>query len=158
MGGDVAPAGLTLRPARPEDSPVLSRIARAAKAHWGYSPDLMRLWEEDLTVTPGFVREHVVVCALHGTRIVGFYGITGEGKTRELEHLWVAPDHMGRRVGRLLLEHAVESLRGTGCRRLEIASDPNAVPFYRKLGGVRIGEVPSTPAGRTLPLLELRVR
>lgn len=158
MGGDVASAGVALRPARPEDSPVLSRIARAAKAHWGYSRELMRLWNEDLTVTPGFVREHTVVCALHGARIVGFYGVTGEGETRELEHMWVDPRHMGRGVGRMLLEHALESLRGTGCLRLEIVSDPNAVPFYRRLGGVRIGEVPSIPAGRTLPLLELRVR
>lgn len=148
---------LRIRPARPEDSPALTRVARAAKAHWGYPAELMRLWKDELALTPEFVLAHPVFCAVQGSKIAGFYALTGDGDTRELEHMWVDPECMGRGIGRLLLEHAVEQARESGCRRLQIASDPGAEGFYRKLGAEPVGEVPSDPAGRTLPLLELRI-
>jgi hypothetical protein len=51
----------------------------------------------------------------------------------------------------------IDELRAEGVERLRIASDPNALGFYEKMGARRIGDVPATPAGRTLPLLELRI-
>jgi hypothetical protein len=41
---------------------------------------------------------------------------------------------------------------------LRIASDPFAEGFYRRMGARRVGVVPSTPRGRTLPLLLLDAR
>jgi hypothetical protein len=38
-----------------------------------------------------------------------------------------------------------------------VPSDPNAQGFYVKMGAQRVGEVPSRPPGRTLPLLVLRL-
>ncbi len=148
---------LQIRPAQPGDSPVLTRLAHAAKRHWGYPEELMRLWLDDLTVTQKFIRKHPVYCAVHESRIYGFYALSGEGATRELEHMWVDPQFMGQGIGRLLFEHALELLRAQGCNRLKIISDPNAEPFYRKLGAVPVGEAPSRPEGRTLPRLELRL-
>lgn len=81
--------------------------------------------------------------------------MTGEGATRVLEHLWVAPTHIGTGIGRRLVAHATERLRAEGVRTVRIESDPNAEGFYVKMGARRVGEVASTPAGRTLPLLVL---
>ncbi|MGH8733407.1 MAG: D-glycero-beta-D-manno-heptose 1,7-bisphosphate 7-phosphatase [Burkholderiales bacterium] len=52
----------------------------------------------------------------------------------------------------------LEAARAAGARRIEIASDPNAIGFYRKLGARRVGDVPSKPRGRRLPLLRLSLR
>lgn len=145
------------RRALPSDAPALTRVAHAAKRHWRYPEDWLRLWRDALTVTPALIERQPVWCAVRGAEVLGFYVLAGSGATRELEHFWVAPGHIGRGIGARLLEHAVATLRADGARRLRIASDPYAVGFYLGLGARRMGEWPSTPRGRTLPLLVLDV-
>jgi hypothetical protein len=45
-----------------------------------------------------------------------------------------------------------------GGARLDIAADPHAEGFYLHVGAHRVGVVPSTPAGRVLPLLAVHLR
>jgi predicted N-acetyltransferase YhbS len=71
--------------------------------------------------------------------------------------MWVDPRWMGAGIGRRLFAHLLRRLRRDGVARLTIASDPHAEGFYRKLGARRVGSVASTPRGRRLPLLTLRV-
>jgi len=144
-----------IRRALPRDAATLTRVAHAAKRHWRYPEAWIRLWRDALTVRPGFVERQPVYCAVEGVRIVGFYALAGRGSTRELEHMWVAPHRIGSGLGRRLLAHAGATARGDGARFLSIASDPNAVGFYLRMGARLIGDVPSTPRGRTLPLLRL---
>lgn len=148
---------LVIRRARRADSDELTRIAHAAKRFWGYPEKLIRLWKNDLTVTPEVIADTPVYCARRGERVAGFYALSGEGARRELEHMWVDPEHIGSGVGRALFAHLVRHLRRAGVTRLEIASDPNAEGFYRRLGARRVGSVASTPPGRELPLLVLPV-
>jgi GNAT superfamily N-acetyltransferase len=148
---------VVIRRARADDAPALTRIAHAAKRHWRYPDAWIRLWAADLTVTPGFVRRHPTWCAVRGGRVVGFYAVSGRGATRELEHMWVDPRRIGDGIGRALFAHCEDRLRRMGVARLDIASDPNAEGFYRRLGARRVGDVPARPDGRTLPLLALTV-
>jgi len=149
--------GISIRRAKRTDARRLTGIARAAKGHWGYPEELLDLWRRDLTVTPAFVARQPVYCAIEGNEIVGFYGISGRGPVRELEHMWVHPRHIGAGIGRVLFDHLIGRLRAMHVTRLEVASDPNAAGFYRKMGARPIGRVPSKPAGRTLPLFLVRV-
>ena len=144
--------------ARRADSADLTRISRAAKRHWGYPETLLRLWQRDLTVTPGFIARHPVYCAVHRGKAVGFYAISGTGSARELEHMWVHPRYIGAGVGRALFAHLLRRLRTMKVRRLDVASDPNAEGFYRRMGARRVGVVASTPEGRLLPLLRLTLQ
>jgi GNAT superfamily N-acetyltransferase len=146
---------MTIRRATPRDAAALTALAFASKRHWRYSEALMRLWRSDLTVTPAFVAQHQVWCALEGWRSVGFYALSQQGDTCELEHFWVLPRRMRIGTGRRLFAHALELGRSLGARRLEIASDPHAEGFYLRMGARRIGEVVARPAGRTLPLLAI---
>ena len=41
-----------------------------------------------------------------------------------------------------------------GITRVRVVSDPHATGFYRRYGAREIGDVPSTPAPRRLPMLE----
>jgi N-acetylglutamate synthase-like GNAT family acetyltransferase len=75
----------------------------------------------------------------------------------ELDHLWVAPTHIGTGVGKELFIHAMQSAAGRKVSEVEILSDPNAEGFYRKMGAHRIGETVSEIEGqpRTLPRLSV---
>ena len=140
------------------DAADLTRISRAAKRYWGYPEKLIRLWQRDLTVTPGFIERHPVYRAVHRGKAVGFYAVSGTGSARELEHMWVHPKYIGAGVGRALFGHLLRRLRTKEVMRLDVASDPTAEGFYRRMGARRVGVVPSTPEGRVLPLLRLTLR
>src|SRR5947209_8243461 len=146
-----------IRRAHRDDAETLTAIAHAAKRYWRYPEEWLRLWVEELTVTPAFIENNRVYCAQRGGEVVGFYALSGEGVTRELEHMWVAPEQVGGGGGAALFAHAVETARAEGASELRIASDPNAEGFYVKMGAERVGEIPSRPPGRTLPLLVLRL-
>ena len=148
---------MDIRAALPTDALRLTAITHAAKLHWGYSDELMALWDADLTVTPQFIDDHPVFCAVQGDEIVGFYALSRQGATFDLEHLWVDPPHMGAGVGARLFEHAVCTVRTLGGSQLTIASDPHAEGFYQRMGARRVGEAPSRPEGRTLPVLALLI-
>src|SRR5438034_25922 len=70
----------------------------------------------------------------------------------------LAAQDLPRAVGARMFEHAVATLRADSARVLRIASDPYAEGFYLRMGARRVGEWPSTPSGRTLPLLVWEVR
>lgn len=137
------------------DADELSRIARAAKSHWGYPEEWLKLWEKDLTFRPDYIRANPVYKAVSEGSTVGVYGLGKLDSRPELEHLWVDPAWLGRGIGRLLVDHARRTARRLGVRSLHICSDPHADDFYCKMGARRVGEVPTLIPGRTLPLLVL---
>jgi GNAT superfamily N-acetyltransferase len=147
-----------IRRALPADARALTRVAHAAKRHWKYPEDWIRRWRDALTVPRRFVEHHAVYCAVRGARVLGFYALSGVGRTRELEHFWVAPEDIGHGIGAEMFRHALATLRADDARVLRIASDPYAEGFYLRMGARRVGECPSTPSGRTLPLLVLGVK
>ena len=149
--------GFEIRRADPGDADVLTAIAHAAKRHWGYPEAWIRRWRHDLTLTRRFIATHWVQCATSRGRNIGFYALSREGTTFDLEHMWVEPGHMGGGVGAGMFRHAIERVREGRGRRLRIVSDPNAEGFYRRMGARRIGEVASRPAGRVLPVLVVDV-
>ena len=146
---------IAIERALPAHADTLTRLAHAAKRHWRYAEADIALWKDALTVTPEFIARHPVYRARADDVIVGFYALTGHGATRVLEHLWVAPPHIGIGIGRRLFAHAADHLRAEGVTALRIEADPYAEGFYLKAGARRVGEVASTPAGRTLPVLLL---
>ena len=147
-----------IRRALAADAAALTAVAHASKRHWGYPEAWIALWRRDLTLTPELIERHPVHCAVDGETIVGFHGLVFAGAHCELEHFWVLPRRIGTGTGRRLFAHAVGQCRAIGAERLLITADPNAEGFYARLGARRVGEVPSTPAGRRLPRLELLVR
>lgn len=146
-----------IRKAVPRDAERLTEVAHAAKRHWKYPARWIRLWRDDLTVRPRFISTHAVYCAVRGRELAGFYALSGRAAHFELEHLWVHPAHLGSGVGTRLFAHALKRVRAAGGTSLEIASDPNAQGFYRKMGARPVGFVPSRPRGRRLPLLVVDV-
>ena len=108
-------------------------------------------------MTPAFIADHPVYCAVNGAEILGFHALSREGAIFELEHMWVSPQYLRTGIGTMLFEHALRTARSEGGSTLRIASDPNAEGFYRRMGARRVGEIPARPLGRVLPLLVIEI-
>jgi GNAT superfamily N-acetyltransferase len=69
--------------------------------------------------------------------------------------MFVDPRTINRGVGRALFEAAVVLARRLGAKRMAILADPNAAPFYERMGARFVSQAPSDAIpGRTLPLYE----
>jgi GNAT superfamily N-acetyltransferase len=149
------------RPARPDEAAALTEIALAAKQSWGYPDDWLAAWRADLTLTADYIRSQpVVVVELDGA-IAGFCGLARKDGDWQLEHLWLRPGFFGRGLGRALFAVAVRLARAAGATELHIRSDPNAEPFYLKMGAVHAGQEAYLLLGkipREVPLLVFPLR
>lgn len=148
---------MKFRTANGNDAGTLSAIAILAKAHWGYPSSWLKLWEKSLTVTIEQVQHDTIFLCELQKKIVGFIGISTEGNLAEIEHLWVLPEFMSRGIGRALFKHALQWCRANAIDKLKVVSDPNALGFYQALGGKIVGEEPSIPQPRVLPVLEFSI-
>lgn len=145
-----------IRAATPDDAETLSGIALRAKAHWGYSPELLELWSDDLRVSPESCDGESVWLLESDGAIAGF----GEVLIREgfaiLDDLWTDPPFMGKGIGKALFRHLCAVAADAGAEHICLESDPFARPFYEHMGARLVGEVQSESVpGRTLPLMQI---
>ena len=147
-------------PARPEDAAELTRIAHAAKRHWGYPDEWMALWRDQLTVTAQDIASQPTFVARNADGTLGFCAVSQRGEVASLEHLWVLPDVLGRGVGRALFDHAAGYARLNGATDLKVELDPHAVGFYRQMDCLSAGETTYELDGqlRSLPVLWLALQ
>ena len=148
---------LTIERARAEHAEALTKIALAAKRHWGYPERWMEIWTPSLTMTPAYIAHHETWMASLDEEPVAFYSLKLDAEAWWLDNLWVRPDAMGQGIGALLLRHARRRARRVGASALRVESDPHAVGFYVKMGARRVGERQSEVNGqpRVLPILEI---
>ena len=131
------------------DAAQCTALARAAKATWGYPPEWMELWCDDLTIAPAYIGEHHVIVAESigdACVVVGMGALEDHGDVWHIEHLWVAPHSQRQGLGRALIGELLAAARerppGAAIR---LEADPNAADFYRRLGAVETG-------GRAAPM------
>lgn len=162
MTGDDSSLQTNIRRAAPEDAALLSDLAFRSKGYWGYDADFLEACRPELTFSPDYI-EHQPVFVLEAQNIiVGFYSLREIDSAVdreidsavELHDLFIDPVAIGNGHGRALWQHAVKTASELGFSTLVIDSDPYAEPFYRAMGAVRVGDVPSTVIpGRGLPLM-----
>ncbi|MGW4649466.1 GNAT family N-acetyltransferase [Kitasatospora sp. NPDC004289] len=150
---------MRIRAARADEAGLLSELALRSKAYWGYDAAFMAACRDELTLVPAEIAPRRATVAVDDRdRVLGFATLDGEPLTGDLGMLFVAPEAISQGIGRLLLDHLVTTARELGFTGLTIDADPNAEPFYRAMGAVRTGTVPSESIpGRVLPQLLLSV-
>ncbi|WP_405687887.1 GNAT family N-acetyltransferase [Streptomyces sp. NBC_00057] len=147
---------MDVRPARRSEAAALTELALASKAHWGYDEAFLASCRDELTMHPADIDRRRTAVAEEDSRVLGFTTLDGTPPEGALGMMFVAPDALGRGIGRLLFEHTMTEARRLGFVRLTIDADPNAEPFYLAMGAVRIGATLSgSIPGRVLPLLEV---
>ena len=139
------------------DASELTAIAFAAKRHWGYPEAWISLWADQLTVDDRYIETNRVFIATDGTRTLGWCAVTEQGKEYWIDYCWVLPESTGCGTGRSLIRQALRLVADLQASTVKVIADPNAEGFYRKLGFRRIGDWPSVPRGRRLPVLEADV-
>ncbi len=127
---------------------MLTALCVRSKAHWGYDAEFMRLSRDAIAVA-----EDDAVDAANWT--LGLVRVEPDGETAELGLMFVDPPAMGSGAGRMLFEAATRLARRQGARRMMILADPNAAPFYERMGARFVRNAPSDAIpGRTLPFYE----
>jgi GNAT superfamily N-acetyltransferase len=145
-----------VRPARAGEAASLTALCLRSKAHWGYDAEFMRLSARTLKVhETDIAAGRVLVAADGGDRPRGVACVQGEGEVVDLADMFVDPPAIGSGAGRLLFDASVGLARGLGARRMTILADPNAAPFYERMGARFLRNAPSDAIpGRLLPLYE----
>ncbi len=115
----------------------------------------MNACHEEMTLRPRVLKDTTVVVVECGSRLVGVAQVCVDGLDCDLLKLFIHPEHIGQGHGAALFRWAVQEGRRLGARRMTIEADPEAEPFYRRMGARTIGQAPSgSIPGRNLPLLD----
>jgi GNAT superfamily N-acetyltransferase len=76
----------------------------------------------------------------------------------DLLKLFVEPSALRSGAGKALLVWATDVAKELGAKRLTIDADPDAAPFYRRMGAYDVGEAPSgSVSDRMLPKLVMNL-
>ena len=143
---------VTVRAARPGEAGALTALAVRSKAHWGYDDAFMQMSRASLTVSDADIASGRVLAAERQGLLFGMAKVEPDG---ELGMLFVDPRGLNRGVGRRLFEASAALARRLGAPRMAILADPNAAPFYERMGARFVSQAPSDAIpGRTLPLYE----
>ena len=147
---------LSIREARLHEAEKISALAMRSKAYWGYSNEFMEACRDELTVNAeNLVTDRLYyVVAEQESKLLGYYAIERLAENEyELEALFVEPDHIGKGIGKSLMDHAKTMVLELGGKTLLIQGDPNAEKFYLAAGGKPIGTRKSASiSGRSLSL------
>ena len=170
MSGEVEreESGRTIRRAEPEEHLTLTGISFRSKAYWRYPPSYFSRWVAELTLTRQYIRDNMVYSCATSEEIIGYYAVVVLSKEKELfgrtlhrgwwlDHMFVAPEHIGTGAGREMFSHCLAQLQAAGAAKLMILADPFARNFYEKMGCIRLDAYPSTIPGRPTPYLEYQL-
>jgi GNAT superfamily N-acetyltransferase len=109
-----------------------------------------------LRLPAAYVCDNDVFVGTDGTRMVGFYALIVRRPITILDHLWVAPEHIGRGIGRALFQHALDRTSDLGVTIIEIEAEPHAIGFYVRVGARHVRDTISD-MGRILPIMVVDV-
>lgn len=121
---------MKLRSGTADDAGEMERIAIAAVADTGYSPEQVAAWLEGLSeerMRAACERSFVMILEAEG-EIAGFATLIDRGETAgELDLLYVSPDFKKRGIGKLLVRAIEDRVRQLSMTALWVdASDPAA--------------------------------
>ncbi len=143
-----------VRAARAEELPSLSELCLRSKAVWGYDQAFLDACQRELTLREEeLFTSHIAVAEVRD-HVVGVVQVKVVHLEADLLKLFVEPTRLRSGIGRVLFNWACEVASGHGAIRLLIESDPDAAPFYRRMGAHDVGFAPSgSIPGRMLPKL-----
>ncbi|MFD3457823.1 GNAT family N-acetyltransferase [Streptomyces sp. NPDC058691] len=127
--------GLSIRPARPEELPLLDALVLRSKSHWtGGRAEDVRDVTPKLTAVDIAAR-HATVAEKGGVPI-GFYTLNEHEDYLGIGLFFVDRPFIGTGVGRLLWGDLVRRAVALGARLLGVGAEPRAEGFYQRMGMV----------------------
>ena len=149
---------LTIRPPTIDELSGLSDLCFRSKASWGYDEEFMEACRGELSLEPRDLELTTIAVAEHGGKPIGVAQLKVVDDGADLLKLFVDPNALRTGRGKALLAWATDVARKLGATRLTIESDPDAAPFYRRMGAYDVGQGPSgSVPGRMLPKLAMNL-
>ncbi len=151
--------------AKPSDHKKLTEISFSSKRYWNYPNSYFEIWKNELTIKTNYIEKNLVYKAEYNNQIIGYYAITNVEKSffsgpiriqkgHWLEHIFIIPEYIGKKIGSALMEHAKNQCLSLNCNILRIMADPHSKNFYQKIGAEFIKEIPSNIEGRKICYFE----
>ena len=128
-------AGLRIRDAGPTETATLEALQRRSSDIWEQYRAQLAAHPDAIELPQAFIDNRWVRVAVRADDVpIGFSAvIPSDGRTHELDGLFVEPGEMRHGVGRALIEDAASRARTAGAARLEVTVGP-AQPFYERVG------------------------
>jgi GNAT superfamily N-acetyltransferase len=143
-----------VRPPTVEELPTLSALCLRSKAVWGYGSGFMEACRSELTIQACELQSTSIAVAEENGKVVGVAQVKVNGGEADLLKLFVEPTMLRRGVGMQLFHWAISEATAMSAYRMLIEADPDAAPFYRRMGAKDCGFAPSgSIPGRMLPKL-----
>jgi GNAT superfamily N-acetyltransferase len=149
---------LTIRAPTIAELSSLSDLCFRSKAVWGYDREFMEACGRELSFEPRDLTLTPVAVAERNGKPIGVAQVKVFGGEADLVKLFVEPGALRSGVGKALLVWATDVAKKLGATQLTIDADPDAAPFYRRMGAYDVGEAPSgSVPGRMLPKLAMNL-
>ena len=149
---------LTIRQPTVDELSGLSDLCFRSKAIWGYDEEFMEACRGELSLEPRDLELTSIAVAEHGGKPIGVAQLKVVDDEADLLKLFVDPNALRSGTGKALLAWATDVARKLGATRLTIEADPDAAPFYRKMGAYDVGQAPSgSVPGRMLRKLAMNL-
>ena len=149
---------LTIRPPTVDELSGLSDLCFRSKAIWGYDEEFMKACRGELSLEPRDLELTSIAVAEHGGKPIGVAQLKVVDDEADLLKLFVDPNALRSGTGKALLAWATDVARKLGATRLTIEADPDAAPFYRRMGAYDVGQAPSgSVTRRMLPKLAMNL-
>jgi GNAT superfamily N-acetyltransferase len=149
---------LTIRAPTLNELSGLSDLCFRSKAVWGYDEKFMEACRRELSFEPRDLEFTPIAVADHNGRPIGVAQIRVVDGEADLLKLFVEPSTLRSGIGKALFVWASDVAKELGATRLTIDADPDAAPFYRRMGACDVGLTPSgSVPGRMLPKLVMNL-
>jgi GNAT superfamily N-acetyltransferase len=149
---------LTIRSPTIDELSGLSDLCFRSKAIWGYDEEFIEACRSELSFEPRDLDLTPIAVAEHDGKPIGVAQLRVVDGEADLLKLFVEPSALRTGTGKALLAWATDVAKKLGATRLTIEADPDAAPFYRKMGAYDVGQAPSgSIPGRMLPKLSMNL-
>jgi hypothetical protein len=150
---------LVVRPPRIGELRALGELCVRSKAIWGYEQKFLDACRGELSFSAMDLKATSLAVVDNGNKLLGVAQVKVAEREADLLKLFVEPDALCCGIGKLLFSWAATVARNMDADQLLIDADPNAAPFYRRMGARDVGLVSSgSIPGRMLPRLALDLR
>ena len=142
-----------IRKATIADIPLINRLAWIVFPHTYkeiLSPEQMEYMMDWMYSTENLHKQmtedgHIYFLAFEGNEPAGYLSIQPEGEhTYHLQKIYVLPSFQGKKLGKLLFEHAIKAIKELHpepCQmRLNVNRQNKALTFYEKMGMKKVDE------------------
>lgn len=146
---------MIIRKAQASEAIRLTELAMRSKASNGYDDAFMAACRDELAIgTKSFDARELWVAVDGSGAIVGFFGLwpSDDHGLCEADPVFVEPRLKSMGIGRMLWLKLEERARHFGASSIGLDADPDAVPYYSRMGCSIVGVSPSQSIpGRLLP-------